>query len=108
MVYKYGCSDPRFNNLGGTPLLFWRAIQDAKAGGIEEFDFGRSEISNVGLVKFKENWGATRYALNYQRYPVQAASFGPEHAIKYVRRFISILPDAPLVMLGRFLYPHIG
>ena len=35
MVYKYGCSDRRFNNLGGTPLLFWRAIQDAKAAGME-------------------------------------------------------------------------
>lgn len=108
MVYKYGCSDPRFNNLGGTPLLFWRAIQEAKANGLEEFDFGRSDISNVGLVKFKENWGAQRLVLNYWRYPALTAGVGPEHAIKHVRRLISILPDTPLVWLGRFLYPHIG
>lgn len=108
MVYKYGCSDPRFNNLGGTPLLFWRTIQEAKSSGMKEFDLGRSEISNAGLVKFKDHWGATRSELNYWRYPAQAAGLGPEHAIKYVRRFISILPDTPLVMFGRLLYPHIG
>lgn len=108
MVYKYGCSDPRFNNLGGTPLLFWRTIQEAKTAGMEEFDLGRSDTNNLGLVTFKEHWGAKRIALNYWRYPAQAAGLGPEHAIKYVRRFISIVPDTPLVMLGNLLYPHIG
>src|SRR6266403_1418688 len=57
LVYKYGCSDSRFNNLGGTALLFWNAIQDAKANGIEEFDMGRSDTDNPGLVTFKEHWG---------------------------------------------------
>lgn len=108
MVYKYGCSDPRFANLGGTPLLFWRAIQEARAKGMEEFDMGRSETSNEGLIRFKEHWGAKRIALNYWRYPAWAAGLGPERAIKYVRKLISITPDKPLVLLGSLLYPHIG
>jgi CelD/BcsL family acetyltransferase involved in cellulose biosynthesis len=108
MVYKYGCSDPHFNNLGGTPLLFWRAIRDAKAAGMEEFDLGRSDVNNTGLVTFKEHWGAQRIELNYWRYPFQAAGLSPENAIKHVRPLISILPDTALVMVGRLLYPHIG
>ncbi len=108
MVYKYGCSDSRFNNLGGTLLLFWRTIQEAKANGLEEFDLGRSDTNNLGLVTFKEHWGAERIALNYWRYPTDAAGAGPEHAIKYVRKFFSMVPDRPLVMLGSFLYRHIG
>ena len=40
LVYKYGCSDERFNNLGGTQLLFWRAIQEAKRDGLRVFDLG--------------------------------------------------------------------
>src|SRR5579864_5228422 len=36
LIYKYGSSDSQFNNLGGTPFLFWKAIQEAKANGIEE------------------------------------------------------------------------
>ena len=29
MVYKYGCSDARYHNLGGLPMLLWKAIEDA-------------------------------------------------------------------------------
>ena len=50
MVYKYGASDLHYSNLGGNALVFWRAIQDAKAKGIEEFDMGRSDLGNGGLV----------------------------------------------------------
>ena len=38
LVYKYGCSDHRFNNLGGTQLLMWKAIQEAKTDRLEDFD----------------------------------------------------------------------
>ncbi|MCA1560886.1 MAG: GNAT family N-acetyltransferase [Acidobacteria bacterium] len=32
LVYKYGCSDARFHNLGTMPLLFWTTIKEAKSG----------------------------------------------------------------------------
>jgi lipid II:glycine glycyltransferase (peptidoglycan interpeptide bridge formation enzyme) len=108
MVYKYGCSDTRFNNLGGTAMLFWRAIQDAKSLGVEEFDFGRSDTSDQGLVTFKEHWSAVRTAVNYWRYPPRAASLNSSRAMKYIERIISVAPDSSLVMLGNLLYRHIG
>ena len=40
LVYKYGCSDGRFNKLGGTHLLFWKAIQEAKSRRLRVFDLG--------------------------------------------------------------------
>jgi Acetyltransferase (GNAT) domain len=108
MVYKYGCSNIRFNNLGGTTMLFWRAIQEARAKGIVEFDMGRSDLGNSGLVIFKEHWGAQRNVSSYLRYPAPAARPGPEYAIKHLKKLILMTPDAPLVMLGRLLYRHIG
>jgi CelD/BcsL family acetyltransferase involved in cellulose biosynthesis len=108
LVYKYGCSDRRFSNLGGTALLFWNAIRRAKAEGLEELDFGRSDIANTGLITFKEHWGAERRAVNYWRYPVKAASSNPESLIKYAKQLISISPDRVLVMLGNLFYPHVG
>jgi CelD/BcsL family acetyltransferase involved in cellulose biosynthesis len=108
MVYKYGCSDHRFNNLGGTPFLFWHAIQDAKASGFEQLDMGRSDTDNPGLVAFKERWGAERSALKYWRYPATTATEEPERAIRYAKRIIAIAPDISLVMLGNLLYRHIG
>lgn len=108
LVYKYGCSDVRFNNLGGTSLLFWNAIQDAKAHGIEDLDMGRSDTDNSGLVSFKEHWGAKPSILQYWRYPGRAVASRPESAIKYAKKLISLAPDRVLVGAGNLLYRHIG
>jgi lipid II:glycine glycyltransferase (peptidoglycan interpeptide bridge formation enzyme) len=108
LVYKYGCSDSRFSNLGGMALLFWNAIQQAKANGFEELDMGRSDIANAGLITFKEHWGAKRSAVNYWRYPLKSASANPERLIKYAKKLISVAPDQALVMLGNLLYRHVG
>jgi Acetyltransferase (GNAT) domain len=109
MTYKYGCSDPKFQNLGGTAFLFWRAIMEARAEGMEKLDMGRSNIDNTGLIAFKEHWGAARSILNYRRYP--AASVSPEErkwAGWIAKHLISVVPDAPLIKLGNLLYRHIG
>src|SRR5712692_6936466 len=41
VVYKYGCSDETFHSLGGMPFLFWRLIEESKASGAQQIDFGR-------------------------------------------------------------------
>jgi CelD/BcsL family acetyltransferase involved in cellulose biosynthesis len=108
-VYKYGCSDSRFNNLGGNALLFWHAIRDAKEKGMEVFDFGRSEMENSGLISFKENWGARSMPLNYYRLPARQ----PMHAstgwrARLAKSVFSMMPDALLTATGKLLYRHIG
>ncbi len=108
LVYKYGCSDMRYSNLGGNALLFWNAIQDAKATGIEVLDMGRSDLGDEGLTTFKENWGATRSTIKYWRYPAQSIKPGPEHLIHRARRLVAIAPDVSLVMFSNLLYRHIG
>lgn len=109
VVYKYGCSDERFHNLGGMPYLFWRAIQDAKASGAQEFDFGRSSLNNPGLVSFKDNWGGIRTKLTYYRYPIGNSEVGREHLhLRAAKKVFSLLPDFCLTTAGRLLYRHIG
>jgi CelD/BcsL family acetyltransferase involved in cellulose biosynthesis len=108
MVYKYGCSDARFNNLGGTAMLFWKTIQEAKANGLEELDMGRADVDNAGLITFKERWGAKRTTMNYWRYPNRGRVSLPTRCPKRLRRLISLLPDGCLVALGSVLYRHIG
>jgi hypothetical protein len=109
LVYKYGCSDERFHSLGGMPLLFWETIQRAKQAGLRELDLGRSDWDNAGLVQFKEHLGATRSSINYFRYPAQApASDVRNWASGTIRSGLSHLPDWGLVLIGRFLYKHLG
>jgi len=114
VVYKYGCSDSRFNNLGSMHLLYWKAIQDAKASGLQSFDLGRTDADQHGLITFKNRWGATQSVVTYSRYSVSdqcahafdlSAAKWKSRAAKYM---LAHLPLRALSTIGRLLYGHIG
>ena len=110
IIYKYGCSDGAFHQLGGMPFLFWKVIEEGKATNAECLDFGRSEIDNEGLVTFKDKFGTTKRTLTYFRFPKVArqaahSSWGDSGL---ARRMFSILPDGVLSAAGNLLYRHIG
>ena len=113
LVYKYGCSDARLNNLGGTQLLFWRSIQEGKRDGLRMFDLGRSECDNTGLITFKDRWGSARSTLTYARFSLSPPSdrFGRSVAAwagRIARGMVPCLPDRILSMVGSALYRHIA
>ena len=109
VVYKYGCSDGAFHQLGGMPFLFWKLIEESKASGAGLIDFGRSEMDNDGLVAFKDKFGTTKRTLTYYRYPQtkkqKASSWGDSGL---ARRVFSVLPDGVLSAAGKVLYRHMG
>lgn len=107
LVYKYGCSDQRNQSLGGTQLLFWKAIQRAKHLGLTELDMGRSDWPNQGLISFKDRWGAVRSTLIYRRFGkrrTSITSLGLQTPM--VRHVIGRLPNTVLTSAGTLLYPH--
>jgi len=104
IVYKYGCSDPAFNNMGGTVLLLWKTIEEGKAAGMQVFDLGRSDIDNAGLITFKHHWGAVASTLSYWSYPHRNA----ESSTGVAGRLFSMMPDAALQAAGKLLYKHFG
>src|SRR5258705_4548306 len=109
LVYKYGCSDSRFNNLGGNSLLFWRAIQDAKKSGLLKFDLGRSEADNRGLITFKENWDTVTTPQYYYRHPVhQSYHMNQVWRSRVAKGVLSVKPDQIFAATGKLLYLHIG
>jgi CelD/BcsL family acetyltransferase involved in cellulose biosynthesis len=107
MIYKYGCSDAAFNQLGGTALLFWKTIQESKDEGFEEFEMGRSDVDNLGLVAFKERWGASGTPISYWTYPHRAPGL-PSVWNKFAQHVVSTVPDLALETVGKLLYRHIG
>jgi Acetyltransferase (GNAT) domain len=109
LFYKYGCSDRCFNNLGGTQLVFWKAIQEAKQSGLRELDMGRSEWSNSGLLKFKDRWGAARSTLTYWRFGSPAVDFtGAGRGAPIARQIFGRMPERLLMTTGKLLYRHVG
>jgi lipid II:glycine glycyltransferase (peptidoglycan interpeptide bridge formation enzyme) len=110
IVYKYGCSDSSFSNMGGTPYLFWKVIQQAKETGFSVFDLGRSDYEDDGLIAFKEHLGATAKDITYFRgsHLKNERLFPKTGAASLMRYTLSRLPDPLLAGIGNILYRHIG
>jgi hypothetical protein len=109
LVYKYGCSDPRFHNLGGMQSLFWRAIQEGKRDGLQELDLGRSSCDNQGLVTFKDRWGARRSMVTYRCWrSQQKRSRSVLGEMRFGKKLFSVAPDRFLSVAGSLLYRHFG
>jgi lipid II:glycine glycyltransferase (peptidoglycan interpeptide bridge formation enzyme) len=109
VVYKYGCSDERFHNLGGIPFLFWKLVENSKASGAEKIDFGRTDLDNAGLIAFKDRLGTSRKLLTYYRYTnARKRGLANLRDSRAVRQFFSFLPDAISSAAGRVLYRHLG
>jgi len=108
LVYKYGCSDARFHRLGGMPFLLWNAIEEAKDRELEHFDMGRSDPDNLGLIAFKERWGAVRIELPYWTYPHRPMGTREVWKRDILRRVVPITPNFVLKGVGKLLYGHIG
>ncbi len=109
LMYKYGCSDAKFHNLGGMSLLIWKAIQNGKEMGAEELDLGRSDAGDPGLRAFKEHLGAVGSQLNYYRHPglpTEQLTHIPRMAL--ARRAFAELPTPLFTGAGRLLYRHLG
>ncbi len=114
LVYKYGCSDTEFNNLGGMHLLFWRAIQEAKESGLRQFDLGRSDLDNEGLITFKDRWGATRSTVDYLRHagsgrlPIDPKQTSADWKSRFAKQVFTRAPDGFLSLAANLLYKHVG
>ena len=109
LVYKYAASDIRHHALGATVLLIWNIIQGAKQANVFEFDMGRTDIRDAGLIRFKDRWGAERTELAYSRYPESAAHSTMGHqSLSTSVPFLAHAPRAFLKALGSIAYKHLG
>ncbi len=114
LVYKYGASDPGYNNLGSMHLLYWRSIQEAKASGLRFFDLGRTDAGQTGLITFKKRWGAQESLLTYTRYAL-SEDFSHKFDLStskekrsVARELLAYMPNGLLSLLGKTLYKHVG
>jgi lipid II:glycine glycyltransferase (peptidoglycan interpeptide bridge formation enzyme) len=109
MVYKYGGSDSRYRQFGGMAFLLWRSIQEACQEGLREFDLGRSDCENAGLVTFKDRWGSRGSTLTYWTYgSLRSQGAAVKRASRCMRQIVPYLPERVLAAVGGLLYRHIG
>jgi hypothetical protein len=109
VYYKYGCSDARFNKFGATPWLLWKAIAAGKSNGANEFDMGRTEDGNTGLLAFKNHWVPQPKRLVYWQFPhASSLDLVGGWKLEMAKRAFSCMPDRLLTIIGKLIYRHIG
>jgi len=104
VIYKYNASDPDYlRSVTPNHLLTWHAIEGACLKGYRFFDFGRTSPDNVGLMRYKEMWGAKALDLPYYYYPrVKGATSKEGSGLSYriYTRIWRSLPDTLVEFLG--------
>jgi hypothetical protein len=108
-VYKYGCTDSRFHNLGAMPFLLWKAMEQEHRTGAKEFDLGRTGPDNMGLIRFKEKFGAVRTDVTYKIFPEESRpAMENDWRLSLAKKIFRFLPEKAMVYAGSKIYPHIG
>lgn len=108
VIYKYGGSEAQYHSTGAVPLLFWRTIQRAKATGARQFDLGRTDHTDRGLIRFKDHFGARLSTISYFRYPAGKRNVGAISTIPSARKLVTLLPESTFRAIGALLYRHMG
>jgi hypothetical protein len=110
-VFKFGASDPASQNLRGANAAFWAATKHCAEQGFSNLHFGRTDMCNAGLRRFKLGWGAGESLLSYCRYDLRKNSFvtlGAQNSSGIATRVFRRLPEPVLRLLGNILYRHVA
>ena len=109
LTYKYGASNPDYLKLRPNNMLFETAIKEAIERRYQFFDFGKTDINNQGLRRFKSGWGAVEKPLYYSYYP----QYKPNKLMKFatdkiVKPLIQFSPKFVCRGIGEMFYKYMG
>jgi len=109
-IYKFGASDESFQQLRGANLVMWEAIKRLARDGVKTLNLGRTSIDNEGLRRFKLNWCAQEYKIEYVKYDLCRDIFVTEAdaAMGWHNRMFRALPIGISRMIGATLYRHMA
>jgi CelD/BcsL family acetyltransferase involved in cellulose biosynthesis len=109
VVYKYGASNEAALSLRPNHAVMWDAIRWSCEQGFKQFHFGRSELSNEGLLRYKRGWGTQELPLSYVRLGASGRVSVSEGMItRAVKGVVGRTPTPILKAVGKLLYRHIG
>ncbi len=109
-IYKYGASLFEYQNIRPNNILMWETIKYLKDHGYKELNFGRTELENIGLRRFKLGWGATEKILNYYRFEFgkNGKISASTSSLNQGRLPLNKFPIFLLKIIGNLVYKHVA
>ncbi|HEY2479047.1 MAG TPA: GNAT family N-acetyltransferase [Solirubrobacterales bacterium] len=110
VTYKYGASAEEALPKRPNNLLMLEAIRWSCENGFRKFDFGRTDLDNEGLRRFKCSWGAEELPLSYTYLTRHepAAAGEPSLRERVMTKTIQRSPAVVGRLAGEMLYRHVG
>lgn len=110
VIYKYGASDYRFQDLRPNNVLMWEAIKRFCSEGHTRLHLGRTSLGEEGLRRFKLGLGAQEEQIAYYRYAFRARTFvaDKDRTEGWFNHLFRRLPLPALRLAGSILYPHLS
>lgn len=108
VLYKFGASDARGQELRANHELMWSAIAAYAQQGYRDLNFGRTTADHAGLRQFKLGWGTTERPLDYFRYDLGRGEFvrAADDSRGWHTTVFRMLPVSFLRAAGAALYKH--
>lgn len=110
VLYKYGASDERHQQVRGNNLVMWRALTSFAQQGYTRLDFGRTSLENEGLRAFKLSWGSSERVSHYlvHELATQRWTQAPDRAAGWHTSVFRQLPLPIARLVGNLIYRHLG
>ena len=106
-IFKYGASDKKYYHLRPNNLLMCEAINWYADRGYQSMDFGRTALSNDGLLQFKRGWGTTEQIINYYRFETKKNEFVQHSLVSENHQYIfKYLPTIVSRIVGKAFYKY--
>jgi lipid II:glycine glycyltransferase (peptidoglycan interpeptide bridge formation enzyme) len=107
-LFKYGASLFQYQNFRPNNLLMWESIKYLKDQGFRELNFGRTELENIGLRRFKLGWGTEEKILNYYRFELgkNGKISASTKSLSQRRLPLHRFPIFLLKIIGSIVYKH--
>lgn len=108
----FASSLPGYQQYNPNMMLYWEALRSASLHGARFFDFGRSQVGS-GTAKFKSQWGAIAYPLEYRTFiggvahDIALTGLYRGRMGKVVSRVWSRLPATVQLVLGPAFRRHV-
>ena len=108
-VYKFGASDEAYQGFRGNNLIMWEAIRFLTEHGAQSLHFGRTDMPNEGLRRFKMGWGAEEEIIEYFEFDTETEAWKSSgwDGAGFYNKIFRRLPLALNRFAGSVIYPHL-
>jgi len=108
-LYKFGASTEAYQEFRGNNLVMWEAIRFLLQRGCQCLHFGRTDIENDGLRRFKMGWGTEEDMIEYFKFDVKEETWEGEGRTGsgFHNKIFRRLPLMLNRLAGSVIYPHL-